>query len=275
MCRWVAYFGSPLTLDEVLVKPDNSLVQQSRQALQGVESTNGDGFGMGWYGDGPEPGLFHSTRPAWNDSNLVELAAHVKSGLFFGHIRASTGTAVQRTNCHPFRVGRWMWMHNGVIEGFAEIKRELVFAIEPELYPALKGSTDSEVMFLLALTLGLDDDPPGAVARMVALVEETGRGHGIEEPVQMTVATSDGEAVWAFRYSSRGESRSLYHSADVRTLRRMYPDIPAFQMVSDEARLVVSEPLGELEGAWREIPERSWVRIAEGPDEMHPFSPAR
>jgi glutamine amidotransferase len=123
MCRWVAYYGSPLTLDEVLVKPENSLVHQSRYARRGVEPTNGDGFGMGWYGIGAEPGLYRSTRPAWNDRNLFELAAHVKSGLFFGHIRASTGSAVQRTNCHPFRVGRWMWMHNGLIRDFARIKR--------------------------------------------------------------------------------------------------------------------------------------------------------
>ena len=79
----------------------------------GVETTNGDGFGVGWYGSPPLPGVFHSTDPAWHDRNLRELAGQASAGRVFAHIRATTGTAVQQTNCHPFRHGRWLWMHNG------------------------------------------------------------------------------------------------------------------------------------------------------------------
>jgi predicted glutamine amidotransferase len=273
ICRWLAYSGSPVLLEELLYKPAHSLIDQSLHAQLGVETTNGDGFGVGWYGVGDTPALFHSVEPAWNDRNLRELAKHVLSPLVFGHIRASTGTAVQQTNCHPFRYGRWLWMHNGLISDFHEVKRELVLAIDPSLYPAIEGSTDSEVFFFLALTLGLEEDPPAAVERAVGRIEETGRRHGIEHPIQMTVATTNGENVWAFRYSSEGRSRSLFYSTTVDTLRLLYPDNPLFQEVSEETRLVVSEPLGDLAGAWNEVPEASYGVIREGDDELRPFTP--
>jgi glutamine amidotransferase len=246
---------------------------QSLHSQLGAEETNGDGFGIGWYGVGDTPGLFHSVEPAWNDRNLRELSAHISSPLVFAHIRASSGTPVQQTNCHPFRHGRWLWMHNGAIRDFHEVKRDLVLAVDPELYPSIEGSTDSEVFFFLALTFGLEDDPPAAVERAVGLVEDVGRRHGIENPIQMTVATADGSQVWAFRYSSEHDSRSLFYSTDVATLRTQHPDNPILHMVSDESRLVVSEPLGDLAGAWNEVPESSWGVIKEGQDELHSFTP--
>jgi glutamine amidotransferase len=126
-------------------------------------------------------------------------------------------------------------------------------------------------MFYLALTFGLDHDPSAAVAQMVDRVEAVGRKHDVEFPIQMTVATSNGERLWAFRYSSEGRSRSLFYSTDLGTLRQLYPDVPAFELLSEETRLVVSEPLGDLPGAWNEVPESSWGVIQEGADEMHPF----
>ena len=219
------------------------------------------------------PGIYHSTEPAWNDRNLRELSAHAAAGRVFAHIRATTGTAVQQTNCHPFRHGRWLWMHNGVISDFPMLKRDLMLAVEPELFPAIEGSTDSELFFFLALTFGLEQDPRQAVARAVGLIEETGRRHGVQDPIQMTVATTDGETTWAFRYSSEGRSRSLFHSADVSTLRLQYPDNPVLHGLSDDARLVVSEPLGDLKGAWREVPESTCLTVHGGREEMHEFTP--
>ena len=105
------------------------------------------------------------SEPVWNDANLRELAGHVSSPLFFAHIRAGIGSAVQQTNCHPFRHGRWLWMHNGFIDGFATVKRDLVLAVDESLYPEIKGQADTEVLFYLALSFGLEDDPPAAVAR--------------------------------------------------------------------------------------------------------------
>jgi predicted glutamine amidotransferase len=274
MCRWMAYSGSPLLLEELLYGPKNSLIVQSLHSRLGAEETNGDGFGIGWYSEQEAPGVFHSIEPAWNDRNLRELAGHLASPLVFAHIRASTGSPVQQTNCHPFRHGRWLWMHNGLVYDFHTVKRDLALAIEPELYPAIEGTTDSELLFQLALTFGLEDDPPKAVARTIGLVEAVGHQHGVEFPFQGTIATTNGESIWAFRYSSEGRSRSLFFSTDVRALRALNPDNELLQRVDDESRLVVSEPLGSaLTGAWNEVPEASYGVVQPGQDELHPFVP--
>jgi glutamine amidotransferase len=260
-------------LEELLYKPTNSLVMQSKHARMGVETTNGDGFGVGWYGSAPYPGLFHSTEPAWNDRNLRELSAQASAGRVFAHIRASTGSAVQQTNCHPFRHGSWLWMHNGLIREFPTVKRDLAMAVEPSLFPLIEGATDSELFFFLALTFGLEQDPRAAVAAAVGLIEDVGRRHGIEQPIQMTVATTDGDTTWAFRYSSERQSRSLFHSTDVATLRVQYPENPLLHDLADNARLVVSEPLGDLRGAWREVPEATCVVVHGAGEDLFPFSP--
>src|SRR5918994_3703386 len=251
MCRWLAYSGSPILLEELLLKPEYSLIDQSLHARLGVETTNGDGFGAGWYGTNTDtPAVFRSVEPAWNDRNLRELAGYVESPLFLAHIRASTGTAVQQTNCHPFRYGRWLWMHNGLIREFPRVKRELLLAVDDSLYPSIEGTTDSEAMFYLALTFGLESDPVSAVERMIGFVEETGRKHGVEYPIQMTVATTDGRCIWAFRYSSEGDSRSLYYTTRMDALKALYPESSELAGLSEETRVVVSEPLGDLAGAW-------------------------
>jgi predicted glutamine amidotransferase len=273
MCRWLAYSGSPVLLDELIYKPKHSLIDQSLHSRLGAETTNGDGFGIGWYGVGDDPAVFHSIEPAWNDRNLRELARHVSSPVVFAHIRAATATPVQLTNCHPFRHGSWLWMHNGVIYDFHLVKRDLVLAVDPALYPEIEGSTDSEVFFYLAVSLGLEDDPPRAVQEAVGLIEETGRRHGVEHPIQMTVATTNGESIWAFRYASEGRARSLFFSTEVQALKMLYPDDARLQGLDDESRLIVSEPLGDLVGAWNEVPESSWGVIQPGRDEIHTFTP--
>jgi glutamine amidotransferase len=164
-------------------------------------------------------------------------------------------------------------MHNGMIREFHTVKRDLAFAVDPSLYAEIEGTTDTEVFFHLALTFGLEDDPPGAVERAVGFIEKTGREKGVEDPIQMTVATTDGRSLWAFRYSSEGNSRSLFYSTNVATLRAQHPDNPVFHDLSDETRLVVSEPLGDLAGAWNEVPESSYGVVQEGQDELRPFVP--
>ncbi len=271
MCRWLAYSGSALLLEEALYSPAHSLIDQSLHSELGAEATNGDGFGVGWYDAAPHPGVFRSIEPAWNDQNLRELAGHVSSGHFFAHIRAAIGSAVQQTNCHPFRHGRWLWMHNGYIDQFKTLKRDLAFSIEPSLYPEISGQTDSETLFLLALSLGLEDDPPAAVARAIGIVEDRGHAHGVEYPFQGTIATTDGQRTWAFRYSSEGRSRSLFYSRDVAAVRELYPDRENLREISDDARLIVSEPIGDLPGAWNEVPESSYGVVGAGDDQLRPF----
>jgi len=271
MCRWLAYCGSPVLLEKALYSPAHSLIEQSLHSTLGAEATNGDGFGIGWYDEQPAPGVFKSIEPAWNDQNLRELAAHVSSGHFFAHIRAAIGSAVQQTNCHPFRHGRWLFMHNGYLAELPRVKRDLVLAVDESLYPEIKGQADTEILFYLALTFGLEADPLEALALAIGLVEDVGHRKDVKFPFQGTVATTDGERIWALRYSSERRSRSLFYTTDVPTLRQLYPEQHILGEISDDARLVVSEPLGDLPGVWNEVPESMCGVVGCGEGHMQPF----
>jgi glutamine amidotransferase len=274
MCRWMAYRGRPLRIEELLYKTKHSLIEQSRHAQLALETFNGDGFGVGWYtGDKRDPGLYRSLMPAWSNRNLRDLAAHLISPLFLAHVRAATGTPVQETNCHPFRHENWLFQHNGSIARYLELRRELVLAVAPECFNTMQGTTDSEVMFSLALTFGLQSDPLGALERMVGFVERTGHRHGIEHPIQMTVACTDGNRLYAVRYSSVGASRTLFSSVDAHSLRALHPDNDRLQLLTGEDRAVVSEPLTDLPGLWIEVPESTALVIQDGPDEQRAFVP--
>ena len=274
MCRWMAWSGQPVLVEELLFKPPHGLIDQSLHSRMGVETTNGDGFGLGWYGGGEGPGVYHSIAPAWGDVNLREIAAHIESHMFLAHVRATTGTAIQQTNCHPFRHGRWLFVHNGVIAGFEAMRRELVLAVEPSIFPGITGSTDSEVLFPLALRCGLEDDPIAGLERAIGLVEETAARHGIENAVQASIGVTDGEWLWAVRYSTEHRSRTLFVSADASAIRELHPDNERLQQLRDEDRLIVSEPIADLPGVWAEIPDGSAVIVKPGADEARPFQPS-
>jgi glutamine amidotransferase len=276
MCRWNAYIGEPLPLGELLFRTQHGLIDESLHSRMGAETTNGDGFGVGWYGaaDRSLPARYRSVDPAWNDTNLRELGDHISSPLFLAHIRAAIGSPVQQTNCHPFRHGRWLFVHNGMIDGFAALHRELLLAVDPSLFDGIKGSTDSELLFHLALTFGLEDDPLGSMERAVGFVEAKAGERGIESPVQMTVGISDGERLWAVRYSSQHRSRTLFVSEDVDALRRLHPGNERLQNLREGDRAVVSEPLSDLAGAWLEVPESTALVVADGDLEQRAFAPS-
>jgi len=183
--------------------------------------------------------------------------------LFLAHVRATTGTPVQQTNCHPFRHGRWLFVHNGFIDQYARLRRDLMLAVDPQLFAHIEGTTDSELMFFLALSLGLDDEPLPALERMAGVVEATGRRHGV----------ADGERLWAFRYSTEGNSRTLFASGEAGSVRALHPENPRLQRLRDEDRVVVSEPLADLPGVWHEIPESTVLIVQSGADEQRPFRP--
>ena len=259
MCRWLAYRGEALQPSLLILDAQHSLVAQSLNSPLGAETVNGDGFGFGWYpadadGDGI-PATFHSIEPAWHDQNLREITRAVRSPLFFAHVRAAGGPPIQQTNCHPFRYENWLFMHNGFLADFAKVKRDLTFTIDPSLYPHVRGTTDSEVLFHLALTFGLREDPVAAMTETVRLVETVGRDHGVRFPMQGTIAVSDGATLWAFRYSTQGRSRTLFHSVDIPAIRELYPDAERLDLFGDDAHVVVSEPLNDLPGTFVEVPE--------------------
>lgn len=263
MCRWLAYTGRPLYLDEFLFKPENSLINQSLHARKGHVATNGDGFGVGWYGDRPEPGLFRDIRPAWNDENLRSIAEQIRTGHFFAHVRASTGTSISRANCHPFQHGRWMFMHNGQIGGFDRVARELDFAIAPEYYRARRGTTDSETIFLLMLTYGLERDPEGALARAIGRVVEATEKAGVAEPFRFTAAFTDGRRIYAARYSTDAKSPTLFYGCGTGIKAADGGDCSQTGG-GEDSLLVLSEPLDTEKGHWTAVDDGAMLVVEHG-----------
>lgn len=270
MCRWLAYSGAPIYLDEVLFKTDHSLIDQSLRALDTTSTTNGDGFGIGWYGSRDVPGVYKDIRPAWNDTNLQALAAQIESPMFLAHVRATTGSPVQRTNCHPFDHNKWLFVHNGLVNEYDKLRRDLTLAIAPELFPLIRGTTDSEILFLLAVTYGMEGDVHAGFARVAGFVERLAARHKVRDALQLTVGLSDGDSLYAVRYSTAGKSRSLFHSAHRDATMEIAPDAGRF---SRDARAIVSEPLSDLEDDWIAVPESSFLTITGGRVTCEPFAP--
>ncbi len=236
MCRFLAYRGAPLLLEALVAAPAHSLIHQSMHATEAKTETNGDGFGIGWYGEHIYPGLYREVHPAWSDENLRSICAQVRAGLFFAHVRAATGTASTRANCHPFVAGKWLFMHNGQVGGWAQVRRKVEHMIPDSLYNLRHGTTDSEAILLCAMAAGLEEDPPTAISRTLAAILDLMRAAGITEPLRFTAALSDGERLWAFRWSSDKRPPTLYWRED------------------EYGLVVVSEPIDDRASDWHAVP---------------------
>ena len=220
MCRWIAYQGEPTFLDALVAEPAHSLIAQSLCAAEAKVVTNGDGFGIGWYGDRDRPGVYREVRPAWSDENLRNLCHQVKASLFFAHVRASTGPAIARANCHPFTVGRLMFMHNGQIGQFCAIKRRVEAMIPDDLYHHRSGTTDSEALFLAAFAYGIAADPIGGMAATLQAVHGLMLKAGLREALRFTACLTDGTDLYAFRWASDGPRPDALLAPDRRQPRR-------------------------------------------------------
>jgi predicted glutamine amidotransferase len=281
MCRWLAYSGPKIYLEDLIIKPSRSLLVQSRFAREnfvenmpglpdGAFPTNGDGFGVAWYGERDRPGLYRDLRPAWSDKNLVNLAEQIQSGLFLAHLRAAYHGIVQRSNSHPFRHDCWTFQHNGEISSFEKIKRTLQFEVAEDLFPRIEGTTDSETAFYLALTFGLDDDPQQAMERMVAFVEAEMKGAGINDPFRLTCAFSDGKHLYAIRHSTDDKPKTLYYNRSGIGLEEVIND--AVEAPS-EGIILLSEPIDDCPDNWIEVPPSSFVTVVDNRVRVEPFKP--
>jgi glutamine amidotransferase len=229
-------------------------VVQSLKALESTASTNGDGFGMGWYGEHPEPGLYREVRPAWSDENLRYLCRHIRSHLYFAHVRASTGTPITRPNCHPFACGRWMFMHNGLIGNWSRLRRKVEQLIPDDFYGSRIGTTDSEAVFLAILGAGGDKDPVGATARVLATLTEMVSTEENSEPLRFTAALANGQDLYAFRYAANDKANTLYYRE------------------SGGSVVIVSEPLDGKHAQWKTVPPGHMLAaIAGKPVRLEPF----
>lgn len=236
MCRWIAYTGKPVRLEEVIIKPARSLVHQSLHASQCHTATNGDGFGIGWYGERGFPGLYREITPAWSDENLLSLCAQLSAPTFFAHVRAATVSGTARSNCHPFSVGPWLFMHNGQVGNFPRVRRTVESMIPDALYSHRRGGTDSEAIFLAALAVIDNDGPVGAITRILDQVVEAMRAAGIREPLRFAAALTDGVSLNVFRWSSDTQPPSVWFRQ------------------TDEALTVVSEPIDDATAGWQILP---------------------
>ena len=258
MCRWIAYRGETIALEHYVTEPAHSLVSQSIHALESTARTNGDGFGLGWYGEHPEPGLYREVRPAWSDENLRYLCRHIRSHLFFAHVRASTGTPVTRPNCHPFACGRWLFMHNGFIGKWNRVRRHVEALIPDEMYPSRVGTTDSEAVFLAIMGNGIDRDPIDATAGVLAKLTSLVSDDEVRDPLRFTAALSNGRDLYAFRYAVNDRANTLYYQ------------------MAQTGMVIVSEPLDRERANWTPVPESSVIVVRAGkPPEVLPFLETR
>jgi glutamine amidotransferase len=239
------YKGSDeILLSKLILDPSHSILTQSydsRLRLDIRRPINADGFGIGYYTDpklGPEPCIFTSTTPAWNCINLQRIASKTASQLIFAHVRATTEGSLSDENCHPFSHGSLMWMHNGNLGGWKQIKRRLGQRLADKWYLGVHGGTDSEWAFALFLdTLErMGHDPSSSLEEgfgpnilrtaMLKTIEEINDfianiperiiyEENVDTRSLLNFAVTDGHTVVCTRYvsSKTDEAASLYYSS--------------------------------------------------------------
>ena len=271
MCRLVAYMGRTVLLEDVLVKPVNSIVMQSLHARESSIPTNGDGFGLGWYAPAISdvPALFTSISPAWSDRNLLNLTAKITSPVFFAHVRAASAGGVTIYNCHPFVHGPWMLMHNGEIADFMLVKRHLRRVLDDDIYNWIQGETDSEHLFALFLqrSKGRDlskinivgdvlQETFEEVLRLVKQMNSTEASH-------FNVCLTDGKRLIASRYCRDPlmTPETMHYSVGYDfTLANPKSRISA-QGAKPHSMLVSSEKLTDIDAQWHSVPENHLLMV--------------
>ncbi|MDP7033863.1 MAG: class II glutamine amidotransferase [Planctomycetota bacterium] len=274
MCRFVAYLGPTIRLDRLVTLPVHSLIHQSYESQERSEPLNGDGFGVGWYVPALDsvPATFRSITPAWNNPNLIDLARVTESPCIFAHIRAaSPGLPVTETNCHPFRSESLLFMHNGSIPGFSEVRRKLLSGLSDRAFKGIVGTTDSEVLFALfrdrfAPSSGGEslESMAEALRETISYTVEVVRRVGVDRACQLNLAVTDGVRAVVSRFSDRPQvsPNSLYLHAGKRYVyeegrcRMLEADI-------DESTVLVSSERLSEDAGWESVPENHLVLIPE------------
>ena len=263
MCRFVAYLGHEILMEDVLVKPTNSIVMQSLHARESDIRTNGDGFGIGWYTPtiSKEPALFTSVLPAWNDRNLLHLTAKVKSNCFFAHVRSASTGGVTQYNCHPFTHDQWMLMHNGRIADFISVKRHLRRMLDDDIYNWIKGETDSEHFFALLAQHARGKDHSDSQTVVEILLETIDaanhlvKKYGKDHTSYFNFCFTDGERIFATRYCSKKSVKpeTLYYFSGQTFLphRNLHNEK---SHTPHRSVLISSEKLTKFNAEWQHVP---------------------
>lgn len=260
MCRFSAYFGEKQVLiKELLVKPENSLVNQSHKSKKGIHKINADGFGFAWYDFSIDkyPGVFKSIQPAWNDTNLMHLASKIKSSCFLAHIRASTVGDVTQNNCHPFDYNEYSLVHNGTIRNFDLYKKSLINIIDEDLFLNIKGNTDSEhLLHLIMHYLRREQSLIAAVKKSLMWVAEAQAQSS--DFSRINIVITNGQELVATRYVSKSQKSLTLKYLNNKTL-------------DDELTSIIlsSEPLDEDSSDWNDLPENHYIYINKRDMQMH------
>lgn len=260
MCRFLAYLGPAIPIEQLLCKPPHSLLVQASNPREMDEArTNADGYGVGWFDPVKStfPYIYKQTLPIWGDGNLPHLSRYVESGCWFGHVRsASPGLAVDRCNCQPFssegfsHASPLLYAHNGYVNDYRDtLYLPIRDSLEDDVSLQIHGTTDSEHIFGMILNqwcrlpeLSLADAVESALHQFAGIAEAKGGVYFCAN-----VLISDGKQIVAARYSREPPSLSLYYLKDDPHYRN--------------AVIIASEPL--FEGNWTPCPEQSMLLVNE------------
>ncbi|HZB12141.1 MAG TPA: class II glutamine amidotransferase [Chryseolinea sp.] len=271
MCRLMAYMGSPIIIDKLLYQPKNSLVNQSINAKEIEEPLNGDGFGIGWYvaDVNYEPVTFVSINPAWSNRNLRNLAPKIRTECFIAHVRAASVGEVSESNCHPFQYKNLLMMHNGGVENFSLIKRQIREPLSDEFYNWIKGQTDSEHIFALLLHYLYKETSAATPESVINAFERTFEHlnrlmnqYGIHEAAYLNMVVTNGLFVVGTRYVSdpKETALTLYHSEATHYAVENGVSQMTNTSEGNKAVLVVSEKLSD-DKDWTLIPANHFVIV--------------
>lgn len=253
MCRLIAYCGPSIPLENVIVQPKHSLVVQSQLAEEAKLAVNGDGFGLAWYrpgygmgrGEVSTPALYKEVMPAWANPNLLHICHSIRAENFIAHVRASTFGEASYQNCHPFAHENWSFAHNGQIGGFDQLRRPLENQLPDHLFQHRLGITDSELLFLLIVSKGLNESHRAACQKAITEIAELHRAMGIKPAIKITFVLSNGSSLIGCRYSSNDIAPTLYLS----------------KSTEHGGTILASEPLDGNHENWKAIAHNTLIEI--------------
>ena len=261
MCRLLGYLGDPILLDSILYKPEHSLIVQSYQPREMTSGIlNADGFGIGWYhpNQDTDPFTYKNTQPIWSDINLPSISRYVESGCTIAYVRSATsGQAVDLSNCQPFQSGRFLFVHNGFVQNFRQTLYRLIRdRFSDAIYQSINGTTDSEHIFGLFVNelTSANLTPAVALRNSLKILAELAKGEEVEFSANIIV--SDGRQLVASRFASPKTPPSLYWLRD--------------DLNFPKAVIIASEPL--FAGNWHECPAQSIISTGgDGEIEIYPI----
>ncbi|HEY2932320.1 MAG TPA: class II glutamine amidotransferase [Acidobacteriota bacterium] len=264
MCRFLAYRGAPVSADGFFLRSRYSLGVQSRASRYKITGPlNEDGFGLGWFNGHAAPERFVGSDAAWLSHELPLMAGRVRSGCWFGHIRAaSPGMAVAPANSHPFSRQGILWMHNGLIAEFARMQPLMLREMGAQQRRGIQGTTDSETCFGLFLALLERAGPEAALRDLVSCVRQWHAHLGLEKPSYLNIAVTNGRWMFAARYitdpSKTAVSLFLAENVDYNDNQDGIHLTP--RKGNNPCVVVASEPLTD-DLCWNEVPPQSLLEV--------------